>query len=906
MKRLFDVFLKAKNEKKEKERRQVDERLVFAVTHPVERVFETLESSREGLTESTVDKNREIYGSNEVAMERQETWFEKIVEAFVNPFSIVLFVLAGVSAVTDVILAPVGEKDPTTVIIITVMVLISGVLRLVQETRSGDAAAKLSEMIETTTAVTRMGMGMKELPIDEVVVGDIITLSAGDMIPADLRIIGSKDLFISQSQLTGESEPVEKHTGVESDDKPLLEATNLAFMGSAVLSGSATGIVVATGNDTMLGEMAEALSIEAPPTDFEKGVNAVSWILIRFMLVMVPIVFFINGFTKSDWLHALLFAISIAVGLTPEMLPMIVTTCLAKGAVAMSKEKVIIKDLNAIQNLGSIDILCTDKTGTLTLDKVVLQHHLDIHGVEDERVLRHGYLNSYFQTGLKNMMDVAIIDETDRQRELNESRWGIKERYRKVDEIPFDFERRRMSVVVADDTGKTQMITKGAIEEMLKISTFAEYGGKVLPLTDDIREVILDKVGELNDGGMRVIGVAQKTNPSPVGEFSVEDEADMVLIGYLAFLDPPKETTAEAISALHQYGVDVKILTGDNDRVAVAICKQVGLDVRHVVLGEDVAVMDDDELAKVAEKTTVFAKLSPVEKARVVRVLRENGHSVGYMGDGINDAAAMKASDVGISVDTAVDIAKESADVILLEKDLMVLEKGILEGRKTYGNMIKYIKMTASSNFGNMFAVLAASAFLPFLPMESIHLILLNLIYDLSCTAIPWDNVDPEMVAAPKKWSASSVSTFMIWFGPVSSIFDIATYLVMYFVICPGFFGGQSYAQLTDPVMREQFIAIFQSGWFIESMWSQTLVIHMLRTAKIPFVQSRASAVVTAFTLTGIGVLTVIPFTSFGVSLGLTALPLEYFGYLAVILTGYMVLTTVVKKYYNEKYHEFL
>lgn len=586
------------------------------------------------------------------------------------------------------------------------------------------------------------------------------------------------------------------------------------------------------------------------------------------------------------------------------MLPMIVTTCLAKGAVSMAHEKTIIKNLNSIQNLGSMDILCTDKTGTLTLDKVVLQYHLNIHGQDDIRVLRHAFLNSYYQTGLKNLIDIAIIERTLQEQKENPSLVDLSDKFTKVDEIPFDFERRRMSVVVSN--GKTQMITKGAVEEMLSVCGYAEYKGEVLPLSDEIREYILKKVSALNDDGMRVIAVAQKTNPSPVGAFSVADESDMVLMGYLAFLDPPKESTERALKALHEHGVGVKILTGDNDKVTRCVCRQLKIPVEHMLLGSDIAGMSEEELCRKVENVSVFAKLSPQQKTQVITALRANGHSVGYMGDGINDAAAMKAADVGISVDSAVDIAKESADVILLEKDLMVLEKGIVEGRKTYANMIKYIKMTASSNFGNMFSVLAASAFLPFLPMLSIHLILLNLIYDLSCTAIPWDNVDKEYLRVPRKWDASSIGKFMLWIGPTSSVFDITTYLLMYFVICPMMCGGQLFHQIADPALQAQYIAVFQAGWFVESMWSQTLVIHMIRTPKIPFFQSRASASVTLVTFTGIAVLTTIPFTAFGASIGLGTLPPVYFAWLAVTILMYMVLATIAKKAFVWKYGELL
>ena len=886
-------------------RDEVNGRMKYAAAAEREALFDKLETTFEGLNETLVDAYREYYGDNKVTHGKKVSLFKRICMAFVNPFTAILFGLAAVSAFTDIILAEPGEADPITVIIIMTMVLISGLLRFVQETRSGNAAEKLLKMIKTTTCVQRQGAGKEEIPLEEVVVGDIVHLAAGDMIPADMRIIHAKDLFISQSALTGESVAVEKiPNAVTGPIDAITECPNLAFMGTNVISGSASGVVIAAGDDTIFGDMAKNISEKPIQTSFEKGVNSVSWLLIRFMLVMVPVVLFINGFTKGDWWEAALFAISIAVGLTPEMLPMIVTTCLAKGAVAMSKEKTIIKNLNSIQNLGSMDILCTDKTGTLTRDKVVLQYHLNIHGEEDARVLRHAFLNSYYQTGLKNLMDIAIIERTQNEQDAVTELRGLTEKFTKVDEIPFDFERRRMSVVVAN--GKTQMITKGAVEEMLSVCSFAEYEGNVLPLTDDIKAYILGKVDELNDDGMRVIAVAQKTNPSPVGAFSVADESDMVLMGYLAFLDPPKESTAEAIRALNEHGVGVKILTGDNDKIARCICRQVGIPVDRILLGSDLDSMTDEALGKAAETVSVFAKLSPQQKARVISVLRMSGHSVGYMGDGINDAAAMKASDVGISVDTAVDIAKESADVILLEKDLMVLEKGIIEGRKTYANMIKYIKMTASSNFGNMFSVLAASAFLPFIPMMPIHLILLNLIYDLSCTAIPWDNVDREYLAVPRKWDASSVGKFMVWIGPTSSVFDITTYLLMYFIICPAMCGGQLFHQITDPAMQAYYMAVFQAGWFVESMWSQTLVIHMIRTPKIPFIQSHASMPVTLLTFAGIAALTIIPFTGFGASIGLSALPPVYFAWLALTIFLYMVLATIFKKIFVRRYGELL
>lgn len=902
-------------------RNELNQRMQYVAVTPLKELLKNLHTTLRGLDEEGVSISTMKYGSNKVTHEKKKSFLKRLTEAFINPFTIVLFVLAVVSTLTDIIFpyfsmlgSTSDDLNPLTVIIILTMVLISGTLRYVQESRSGNAAEKLLAMITTTCTVTRQGLEKGEIPMDELVVGDIVHLSAGDMIPADVRIIDAKDLFVSQASLTGESEPIEKTGRISASTETITDYTNIAFMGSNVISGSATAVVVCTGDHTLFGSMASAIAGEAVETSFTKGVNAVSWVLIKFMFVMVPLVFFINGMTKGDWLEAFLFGISIAVGLTPEMLPMIVTTCLAKGAVSMSQKQTIVKNLNSIQNFGAIDILCTDKTGTLTQDKVILEYHLNVNGEDDTRVLRHAYLNSYFQTGYKNLMDLAIINKTEEEEAQNKELLDLSENYIKVDEIPFDFNRRRLTTVVEDQQGKTQMVTKGAVEEMLSICSYAECDGEVKPLTATIRHQILETVNELNHKGFRVLAIAQKSNPSPVDSFGIKDECDMVLMGYLAFLDPPKESTADAIEALKNHGVTTKILTGDNDKVTRTICKQVGLEVRNMLLGSDIEKMSDKELAKAAEITDVFAKLTPDQKSRVVSVLRDNGHTVGFMGDGINDAAAMKVADIGISVDTAVDVAKESADIILLEKDLMVLEEGIIEGRKTYANMIKYIKMTASSNFGNMFSVLAASALLPFLPMMSVHLILLNLIYDLSCTAIPWDNVDEEFIAKPRIWDASSVGSFMIWIGPTSSIFDFTTYIFMYFVFCPLFVShGVLYNDLAAhysgtqlAIMQMQYIGMFQAGWFVESMWSQTLVIHMIRTPKLPFIQSRASAPVTLLTMTGIAVLTIIPFTPLGTALGFVALPMSYFAYLIPCILLYMVLATSLKKAYVHHYGELL
>ena len=902
-------------------RDEQNRRIQFAATHPIQETLGYLNTTLCGLEPGKVEENRSEYGSNKVTREKKKTLPQRLAGAFINPFTAILFCLALVSSFTDMIFPHFSlfgcvpkDFDCLTVVIILTMVFLSGTLRFVQESRIGNAAEKLLAMITTTCTVTRKGQEMAEIPLDEVVVGDIVHLSAGDMLPADVRILDAKDLFVSQASLTGESEPIEKIPMVNETRDAITDYTNIAFMGSNVISGSASAVVVTVGDHTLFGSMASEVAHEAVETSFSKGVNAVSWVLIRFMLVMVPLVFVANGITKGDWLSAFLFGISIAVGLTPEMLPMIVTTCLAKGAVSMSKKQTIVKNLNSIQNFGAIDILCTDKTGTLTQDKVVLEYHLNVNGEDDLRVLRHAYLNSYFQTGYKNLMDVAIIQKTEEEEADDPQLVDLSEHYVKVDEIPFDFARRRLTTVVQNRDGKTQMVTKGAVEEMLSICSFAECDGKVRPMTKELKSRILATVDDLNEKGFRVLAIAQKSNPSPAGAFGVTDECDMVLMGYLAFLDPPKESTADAIKALKAHGVTTKILTGDNDKVTRTICKQVGLKVRNMLLGSDLENMSDQELAKAAETTDVFAKLTPDQKARVVSVFRENGHTVGFMGDGINDASAMKSADIGISVDTAVDVAKESADIVLLEKDLMVLEEGIIEGRKTYANMIKYIKMTASSNFGNMFSVLAASALLPFLPMESLQLIFLNLIYDLSCTAIPWDNVDEEFISVPRKWDASSVGSFMMWIGPTSSVFDWMTYIFMYFVFCPLFVSrGVLYNDLASHFagadlvrMQTAYVAMFQTGWFIESMWSQTLVIHMIRTPKLPFIQSHASAPLTLMTFTGIGVLTIIPFTTFGRMLGFVALPTAYFAYLIPCILLYMVLATSLKKAYVRHYGELL
>ena len=851
-----------------------------------------------GLSPEAVESSREKGGENVIVRERRETVAEKLVKAFVSPFTFVLVLLACISFFTDVIIMPAGQKDPSASVIIAIMVAISGAMSFIQSVRSSNAAEALTSMVKITAAVMRPGV-VDELPIEEIVCGDVIRLSAGDMIPADLRVLQSKDLFVSQASMTGESEPVEKFSEPETElAKSVTDYRDLVFMGSNVISGSALAVVIAVGNDTQFGRIAEDVSKCKVETSFDRGIKSVSWLLIRFMAIMAPTVFVINGLTKGDWLQAFLFGLSIAVGLTPEMLPMIVTTNLVKGTVDMSKRGTVIKNPGSIQNFGAIDILCTDKTGTLTQDRIVLEYHLDVMGREDARVLRHAYLNSHYQTGLKNLMDVAIIESAGRELKID------PDFYEKVDEIPFDFRRRRMSVVIRDRTGKTQMITKGAVEEMLAVSSFVEYEGAVRPLSQELRAKILRTVDDLNEDGLRVIAVSQKTNPSAVGEFSVADENDMVLIGYLAFLDPPKETTRPAIRALAEHGVRVKILTGDNELVTRAVCKQVGLEVNRVASGAELEEMSVFARKESAETCDVFVKLSPQQKTEVIRTLRELGHVVGFMGDGINDAAAMKEADVAISVDTAVDIAKESADIILLGKDLMILENGIVSGREIFGSIMKYTKMTASSNFGNMFSVLLASYFLPFLPMMPIQVLALNLIYDITCVSLPWDNMDREYLKEARKWDASSIGSFMRWFGPTSSVFDITTYLLMYFVICPQVLGG-SYHELT-PEKQYWFVALFNAGWFIESLWSQTLVIHALRTPKIPFVQSHASFIVTVVTALGIAAGSYIVYTKLGIRLDMAPLPPNYYGWLGLTLAGYLALVTLCKRTYIARHGELL
>ncbi|MDU6669426.1 MAG: magnesium-translocating P-type ATPase, partial [Bradyrhizobium sp.] len=766
-------------------------------------------------------------------------------------------------------------------------------LRFWQEFRSNQAAEELKAMVSSTTAVLRAGMPRaQELPISALVPGDIVHLSAGDMVPADVRLLSAKDLFVSQAMLTGESLPLEKYPLLPSPRslaRSPLELETASFMGTNVVSGTATAVVVATGDTTYFGAMARDIVGARPLTSFDIGVNRVSWMLIRFLLVMTPLVFLINGITKGDWLESLLFAVSVAVGLTPEMLPMIVTANLAKGAVMMARRKSIVKRLNAIQNFGAMDILCTDKTGTLTQNRVILERHLDIHGNEDSQVLELAWLNSFHQTGLKNLLDVAVLEYAD-QLELV----GKVQHYQKVDEIPFDFVRRRMSVIVRNG-GKNLLVCKGAIEEVLGLCAFADENAAapegVVPFTDEMRRNVREITRDLNEDGLRALAVAYKELPPEDRAYTVADEKELVLAGYVAFLDPPKETAREAIAALNEHGVAVKIITGDNEVVTRKICKEVGLAVDLAMAGKDVAALADAELAEAAERTTIFTKMSPLEKSRVIRALQSKGHTVGYLGDGINDAAALKDADVGISVDTAVDIAKESADIILLEKSLLVLEEAVIEGRKTFANIIKYIKMTASSNFGNVFSVLVASVFLPFLPMLPIQLLIQNLLYDISQVSIPWDDVDRDYLTQPRKWDAGGVARFMVFIGPISSIFDIVTFIVMWHV-----FGA-------DSVEKQ---SLFQSGWFVVGLLTQTLIVHMIRTQHIPFIQSRAATPVILLTVSIMAIGIYLPFSPLGAHVGMVPLPMSYFPWLIGILLSYCLLTQLIKRFYIRRFGQWL
>jgi Mg2+-importing ATPase len=836
-----------------------------------------LGSGLEGLSDTEAAARLKKFGPNLVARERKATIPEELWSRARNPLNALLLSLATISYFLG---------DVRAAVVIAAMVVLAITTAFVQEHRSNEAAAQLRAMVHTTASVRRSPCQsddpFSEIPMGRLVPGDIVRLSAGDMIPADLRLLEAKDLFINQSALTGESMPAEKYGHARTSEcEDTFDLPNICFMGANVVSGYGTGVVLQTGPTTLFGQLAHEIAGQRVPTAFDRGINRFTWLMIRFILVMVPAVFLINGLTKHDWLEALLFAVAVAVGLTPEMLPMIVTVNLAKGAIAMSRKKVIVKRLNAIQNLGAMDVLCTDKTGTLTQDRIILKRHLDIQGNDSERVLQYAFLNSHFQSGLRNLLDKAVLAHVELEQTLN-----IGSGYSKLDEIPFDFSRRRLSVVVArEEDGKHILICKGAVEEIFAACTHYSLDAKVGRLDETHFEAAKQQTIALNSDGFRVVAVAYKEMDPSKTTYSIEDEAGLTLLGYIAFLDPPKESARGAIAALARKGVQVKVLTGDNEIITRKICHEVQLDPGEILLGARIAQLSDVELAEIADRTTVFAKLNPTQKERVVRALHTKGHVVGFLGDGINDSPALKAADVGISVDTAVDIAKESADIILLEKSLLVLQEGVTEGRKVFANITKYIKMGASSNFGNMFSVLGASIFLPFLPMAPIQVLTNNLLYDFSQTTIPTDNVDEEYLALPRKWDIGNIFKFMVFIGPISSIFDYATYGMMLYV----------FDAWNNP-------SLFQTGWFVESLLTQTLIIHIIRTARIPFIESHASPALIATTVIICTVGMTLPFTWAGSALGFVPLPWLYWPLVAAMLVTYAILTHLVKVWFIRKW----
>ena len=875
--------------------------LAAASRASVSELLESVQSHPHGLTEAQASERRQAHGFNEIGQEKPLRWWVHLWQCYRNPFNLLLTMLAALSYYTE---------DIKATIVIGSMVLLSTLIRFVQESRSNRAAEKLKEMVSTTATVLRRDPAeiaaeearkyfhailrpkpprRLEIPIKRLVPGDVIALSAGDMLPADVRLLSAKDLFVSQASMTGESLPVEKYAEQRSAPSANpLELDNLAFMGTNVVSGSALAVVVTTGDRTYFGALAQRVTAtDRTPTAFQAGVNQVSWLLIRFMMVMTPIVLLINGLTKGNWMEAFLFSLSVAIGLTPEMLPMIVTSTLAKGAVFLSRKKVIVKRLDAIQNFGAMDVLCTDKTGTLTQDRIFLSRHLDAEGIDSDTVLEYAYLNSYHQTGLKNLLDVAVLEHAEMR-----NQGTIAATYQKIDEIPFDFTRRRMSVVVATPPADGRqphhrLICKGAVEEVLAVCTQVQRGEQIEPLTPEVLALVRAVTAELNAEGLRVVAVAARDSSAAQETYGLTDERELTLIGYIAFLDPPKESSKPALDALASHGITVKILTGDNDLVTRKICREVGMNAEYIVLGAHIEEMNEGRLAQAVEEHHVFARLTPAHKERVVRALRAKGHVTGFLGDGINDAPALRAADIGISVDSAVDIAKEAADIILLEKSLLVLEEGVVEGRRTFANMLKYIKMTASSNFGNVFSVLVAGAFLPFLPMLPLQLLVQNLLYDISQIAIPFDNVDAELLQQPQRWRPQDLGRFMVVFGPASSVFDICTFALMWWV-----FGATSESQQ----------ALFQAGWFVEGLATQTLIVHMIRTAKIPFVQSRAAAPLMVMT-----VLVVLSgmFLVMGPAAPLfkfAPLPAAFFPWVAAIIVGYVMLTQVVKRAYLRRY----
>jgi P-type Mg2+ transporter len=858
-------------------------------------VLQQLHTSPVGLSEAEAATRLEKYGPNEIAQEKKRDWLWRFWMAVCNPLVILLTILAIVTFATAQ-----SSSDMIGGWVMVAMVLLGVSLRFIQETKADNAAAKLKAMIKVTATVMRDGEA-KEIPISQLVPGDVVKLSAGDMIPGDVRLISAKDLFIIQATLTGESLPVEKNDAPDprANIQPI-EHTNLCFLGTSVESGSATAVIVATGAQTYFGKMASSLAGQQVDTAFDRGVKKFTWLMIRFLVVMTPLVFAINGLTKHDWKMAFFFALAVAVGLTPEMLPMIISVCLSKGAMTMSKKKVIVKRLNSIQNFGAMDVLCTDKTGTLTIDHVILELHCDVFKNESEEVLRDAYLISHFQTGLKNVLDRAVLKYSELHREL-----GI-DKYTKADEIPFDFSRRMMSVVVEGPAGDRQLLTKGAPEAVFAKCTHFESEGEIFPMEPILVGNLIEQVNDLSSDGFRVLAIANKK----VGQqaaYSKADEENLVLTGYLAFLDPPKDTAATAITALRQHGVTVKVLTGDNDLVTRKVCTEVGINAEKIILGNDVEKMSDEQLAGTIDCVDVYARLSPAHKKRVVQALQKKGHIVGFMGDGINDAPALRAADVGISVDNAVDIAKESADVILLEKNLMVLEEGVLEGRKVFVNILKYIRMGASSNFGNMFSYVGAAAMFKFQPLMPLQILTNNLLYDFSQVPIPTDNVGANQIAKPRPWQMGEIAKFMLLIGPISSIFDYTTFGVMWFVFkCTD---AVAQAQVTpelasrfkDAIDHTHAAQLFHTGWFVESLITQTLIIHVIRTNLVPFVQSRASWQLTMTTLLIMGIGAYLPYSPLATPLGFVPLPPLFWLILLGTSVCYVGLTQLIKSWMVRK-----
>jgi len=858
---------------------QYEKQLIEKCCLPLEKVFLQLQSSAKGLSSKEAEERLDEFGPNVLPTKKRLTFWEDMLRRLKSPLVIQLLAIATISAI-------LGEWKST--FLVSLMVLLSIGLSYVLDRRSFQAVEALGKRVRSKTLVLRNGLEM-EINVSEVVPGDIIILQAGSIIPADLRLIQAKDFFVSESALTGESMPVEKTaTPPATPPKSALELSNACFFGTFVISGTARGLVINTGVKTIFGTISEMLREEPTETSFDRGLKDFTFLMIRFMLVLVFVVFFIVGLTKGNWLEALLFGISVAVGLTPEMLPMIITVNLAKGALSMAKKKVIVKHLPAIQNLGAMDVLCTDKTGTLTQDRVVLKKHVDILGQTSEEVLVYAYLNSYFQTGLRNLIDRAILEHEELEVERN---------CRLVDELPFDFERRRMSVVV-DYEDAHVLICKGAVEEIYSCCTHYQIEDEVYPLIDMIRADLFEEVERLNRDGFRVLGIAYREFPKTKTVFSVEDESGLILLGYIAFFDPPKSMAPEAIKLLKEAGIKVKVLTGDNALVTEKICREVGVQIDGLISGPELAGLSPEEFARAVEKNNIFVKLTPLQKEEIVEALRNNGHVVGFLGDGINDAPALKRADVGISVDSAVDVAKESADIILLVKSLLVLEEGVIEGRRIFVNIIKYIRMAASSNFGNMFSVLGASYLLPFLPMRPVQILTNNLLYDFSQTGIPSDRVDEEQVARPRRWDISGIKKFMIFLGPISSIFDYATFGLMWF-----FFNCRAYL---DPALasgqKEMLARLFQTGWFVESLLTQTLIVHIIRTKKIPFVQSRASSQLMLTTLIIMLVGSWLPYSPLASVLGLVPLPATYWLWIDSFLIMYSVLAHKVKRWFFNKF----